>query len=247
MKLELNFILKNLELPLDYRKIMISFIKKSLTEANGGEYFDRFYKDTIAKSFSFSIVLSRPDFQKEKIILAKPQLKVSFSAVDLDKVALIMYSAFIAQKNKSFPLPYRNEMKLVSIHEKKTEKIVTNKVIFRTSLGSGLCIRDHVREQNVDNYYVYNDDLFLEKLKIVLINQAFRSGFAKNKAENLKCKPLNCKIVPVKHYNRFIPISTGLFQFEAEADLLQYFYDAGMGSRHSAGFGLLELIAQDLF
>lgn len=30
-----------------------------------------------------------------------------------------------------------------------------------------------------------------------------------------------------------------MFQFEAEPDLLQYFYDAGMGSRHSAGFGLL--------
>jgi len=247
LKLELNFSLRNLELPLDYRKIMISFIKKSLTEAKGGEYFDRFYKDTIAKSFSFSIVFSRPDFQKEKIILGKPQMKVLFSAVDQDKVALIMYSAFIAQKNKSFPLPYSNEMKLVAIHEKKTEKIVTNKVIFQTALGSGLCIRDHDREQNADNYYVYNDDLFLEKLKMVLVNQAVRAGLGKNKVNNLKCKPLNCKTVPVKHYNRFIPVSTGLFQFEAESDLLQYFYDAGMGSRHSAGFGLLELIAQDLF
>lgn len=247
MKLELDFNLKNLELPLDYRKIIISFIKKSLTEAKGGEYFDRFYKDTISKSFSFSVMFYKPNFQKEKIVLEKHQLKVLFSAVDQDKVALIMYAAFIAQKNKSFPLPYSNEMKLIAIHEKKAERIVTNKVIFQTALGSGLCVRDHDREKNADNYFVYKDEFFLEKLKMVLVNQAVRAGFGKNKVESMKCKPLNCKIVPVKHYNRFIPVTTGMFQFEAEAELLQYFYDAGMGSRHSAGFGLLELIAQDLF
>jgi len=247
LKLELNFNLKSLEVPLDFRKLFLAFLKKSLTEAKGGEYFERFYKDTISKAFSFSMVFIKPDFQKEKIFLGEPHLKVLFSAVDQDQVALIMYMAFIAQKNKPFPLPFGNEMLLTAIYEKKIEKIHSNKVILRTAPGSGLCIRDHNREKNEDKYYVYNDDAFKEKLKIVLTSQAVRAGFDENVAEDLKCKPLDCKKVVVKHYNHFMNISVGMIQVEGDPLLLQYFYDAGMGSRHSAGFGLLELVAQDLF
>ncbi|AFA49669.1 CRISPR-associated endoribonuclease Cas6 [Acetobacterium woodii DSM 1030] len=234
-------------IPLDYRKVFIAFIKKALTEAKGGEYFEKFYRDTLAKSFSFSVVFKQPDFKKDKIILGANQLKVLFTAIDDAQVSLIMYMAFIEQKNKAFPLPFENEMVLRTIYEKKAEKIETNKVIFKTAPGSGLCVREHNRETNGDNYYVFNDEAFTEKLFTVLRSQAERAGFNKQVAEKIRCKPLNCKKVVVKHYGCLLNISIGMLQMEADVKLLQYFYDAGIGSRHSAGFGLVDLVAQDLF
>ncbi len=138
-------------------------------------------------------------------------------------------------------------MKLNSIIEKKVEKIYSQKIIIRTAMGSGLCIRDHNREKNEDNYYIYSDENFQEKMKMILNAQGIRAGFSEKIMNELRCKPLNCKKIVVKHYNHYINISAGMFQMEGQPEVLNYFLNAGMGSRHSAGFGLIELVAQDLF
>ena len=247
MRLELNFELGQPIFDVEYRKVLISFLKKSLSEANGGIYFDRFYKDTTAKPFAFSVIFDKPNFQKNKITLGSERIKVIFSASDHNKQSMILYSAFIGQKNRALPLAFNNSMVLKSIKEKKTEKIFSNKVIFRTVLGSGLCVRDHNKETNLDKYFTFEDEEFQEKLQTVLVSQASRAGFESSVAQNIRCKPLKCQKTVVKHYGCYIPISMGMFQVEADPQLLQYFYEAGTASRHSSGFGVVELVAQDLF
>ncbi|MCS4480939.1 CRISPR-associated endoribonuclease Cas6 [Clostridium botulinum] len=137
-------------------------------------------------------------------------------------------------------------MILKNINNKKQEEILNSKAIFKTTLGSGLCVREHDKEGNRDTYYVYNDEKFREKLKVVLVNQILNAGFTEEEANAIKINPIKCKKVVVKHYRRYIDTTTGIFEIQANNKILQHFYDVGIGSRKSMGFGMIDLVTQDL-
>lgn len=107
-------------------------------------------------------------------------------------------------------------MILKNIRMEKQEVILNSKAIFKTSLGGGLCVREHNRENNKDNYYVYSDKDFREKLKNVLSNQVIKAGFTDDEAEEIKVNPIQCKKVVVKHYGRYIDVTTGIFEMQAD-------------------------------
>ena len=73
-----------------------------------------------------------------------------------------------------------------------------------------------------------------------------QAGFSEDEINKIKVSPIQCKKVVVKHYGRYIDITTGMFEIQANNEILQYFYDQGIGSRKSAGFGMIDLITQDL-
>ena len=157
-----------------------------------------------------------------------------------------MFSAFIGQKNKVYPLENKNFMILKNIKNEKEEKIINLKAIFKTTIGGGLCVRDHDRESNKDVYYVYSDKEFREKLQVILNNELIKAGFTKEEVNEIKVNPIQCKKVVVKHYRRYIDTTTGMFEIQADNKILQHFYNVGIGSRKSAGFGMLDLVTQDL-
>ncbi|MCA9749547.1 MAG: CRISPR-associated endoribonuclease Cas6, partial [Romboutsia sp.] len=131
---------------------------------------------------------------------------------------------------------------LKQIHQQREQKITSSKVIFKTY---GLCIRDHNKETNKDNHYVYSDEKFNEQLKVVLKNQISQTGFSKDIVDSIKFSPINCKKVLVKHYDTYVDTTVGSFLLEGNPLLLQYLYDVGMGSRNTM-FGYLDLVTQDL-
>lgn len=246
MRFSLTLKIKELVFPIEYRKVILSYIKNTISKCNDGKYYEEFFKDTKQKDYCFSLILPKSKFAKDKIILEKNEIKINFSTKDNSKIGFILYSAFIAQKNKVYPLPNSNFMTLKSITNQKREEIYNNRAIFKTSLGSGICVRSHDKETNKDYYYVYSDDGFREKINIVLTNQLLSAGFTKKEAEAVKVNPIQCKKVVVKHYKRYIDTTTGVFEVQANNKILQYFYDSGFGSRKSMGFGMLDLVTQDL-
>lgn len=246
MRFCLTFDLKNKEIPINYRKIILSFIKNALSKCNNGKYYDNFFKDTNQKDYCFSVLLPKSTFYRDQIKLDTNEIKILFSTEDSKKTGAILFSAFIPQKNKAYPLPDDNYMTLKNIRMEKQEVISNSKAIFKTTLGGGLCVREHNRENNKDNYYVYSDKDFREKLKNVLSNQVIKAGFTEDEAEEIKVNPIQCKKVVVKHYRRYIDVTTGIFEMQADNKILQYFYDTGIGSRKSAGFGMINLVTQDL-
>lgn len=238
--------LKEQVFPIEYRKVILSYIKNAITKCNDGKYYDKFFKDTTQKDYCFSVVLPKPVFTKNEIKLDRNDIKILFSTDDKSNVGFILFSAFIAQKNKPYPLANNNFMTLKSINNQKREEILNSKAIFKTTLGSGLCVRDHDRETNRDNYYVYSDGNFRNKLQVVLVNELKRSGFTEDEANEIKVNPIQCKKVVVKHYRRYIDTTTGIFEIQGNNKILQHLYDAGIGSRKSMGFGMLDLVTQDL-
>ncbi len=246
MRFLLTLELETFDIPIDYRRIVLSYVKNALSNCNEGKYYDKFFKDTNQKDYCFSVILPKPKFEKDNILLDKKEIKILFSTQGKSKESMILFSAFIAQKNKRHPLPNGNGMILKSIQNKKTEEIYNQKVIFKTATGSGLCVRDHNKEKKLDKYYVFNDNEFRNKLSIVLKNQASRLGFNEEDISNIKINPIQCKKVVAKHYGVYIDTTIGMLEVQAKPEILQSFYDCGIGSRKSAGFGMLDLVTQDL-
>ena len=242
MRFYLTFELEKSSLPKDYRRIILSYIKKSLTEILDGRYYSQYFKDNIQKDFCFSLKLPKAKFTKDEIILEDNSIKVLFTSDDRQKTGLLLQQAFMKQKNKKFLITNQNSITLKQINQQREQKITSSKVIFKTY---GLCIRDHNKETNKDNHYVYSDEKFNEQLKVVLKNQISQTGFSKDIVDSIKFSPINCKKVLVKHYDTYVDTTVGSFLLEGNPLLLQYLYDVGMGSRNTM-FGYLDLLTQDL-
>lgn len=136
-------------------------------------------------------------------------------------------------------------MILKHIRQCGEQLITSSKILFRTVIGGGLVVREHSRETNKDKYYTFQDTGFDENLKRVLKVQAEEAGFSECVAESVKVTPVQCKKVVVKQYNTWIDTTVGVLEMEGNPDLLQYFYQAGMGSKHSMGYGMLDIISQE--
>ncbi len=82
MRFYLTFELEKSSLPKDYRRIILSYIKKSLTEILDGRYYSQYFKDNIQKDFCFSLKLPKAKFTKDEIILEDNSIKVLFTSDD---------------------------------------------------------------------------------------------------------------------------------------------------------------------
>lgn len=245
MRLKLEFELAQKELPKDNKNIWISFLKNVLSVCNDGKFYDQYFGGTEEKDYTFSMLLPKPQFVEEKILLDSTRISMIFSADDRKRSGLIFFSAFIQAKGRKFPLPNGNSMVLRHICQLREQLITSSKIMCKTVIGGGIVVRDHDQETNRDKYYTFQDAEFEEKLKEVLKVQAEKAGFAETIADTIKIVPIQCKKVLVKFYNTYVDCTTGVFQMEGDTSLLQYFYQAGLGSRHSAGFGMIDIIFQE--
>ncbi len=248
MRFTLEMELSTSEVPIEYRGPILSYIKHSITECNMGKHYDEIFEGVKPKDYCFTVQFPKAQFTREYIQLEDKRLFITFSTNDSNKVGLVLYSAFIAQKNKNYPLTTINSMKLIKIINLPQKEIYNDRVIFKTVVGSPLCVREHNRETNKDKYYIYSDEKFNEQLDTVVSNQLKVAGFNELKINNFSIKPLEteCKKVVIKHYRRYIDATVGLFIVEGDKELLQYIYDTGMGSRASFGFGMLDIVTQDI-
>lgn len=148
-------------------------------------------------------------------------------------------------KQKKFPLPNGNSITLKKINQLREHLITNSKVTFRTVVGGGIVVRDHNRETNKDKFYTVADSNFEEKLIEILNIQAREAGFSESAAQNIKFTAMQCRKILVKAFGIYVDTTIGIFTLEANSDLLQYFYQAGLGSKHSQGYGLLDVISQE--
>ena len=135
-------------------------------------------------------------------------------------------------------------MTLKAVRQKNEVLITESTVYFQTCLGNGLCIRDHDRETNRDRFITCQDDDFRQEALRVLRVQAKLAGYPERMLEDLDIEPIRCKKVLVFYYQRFVDTTVGILKMQGDPDLLQYFYAAGMGSHHSSGYGMLNVLRQ---
>ena len=237
MRLSLNFDLENEHLPIQYRECVLSFIKLSLSEYDM-EYFKKFYnnKDNIIKPYTFSVFFKSPEFKENEIIINNKKLDINLSIADYE-ASIILYNAFNQQKNKKFSLN-RNSWTLKNISMLMEKKISSNEIIIK--FMSPLVVRS--RQNQKDFYYSFEHKEFLDIIKINIKEQLSITNFPENIVDTFSLEPIKAKKVIVKFYEKKMETSVGIFKMSGDKELLKYLYEAGLGSRHSAGFGMFEIV-----
>lgn len=241
MRILAEFELSKTILPIDWRKIIISFLKKSLSDANGGKYFNEYYAPGKEKPYSFSVVFNKPTFSKDTIEVTGKSLRMTVSTSD-SRTGFILFSSISAQKGKEFILPLGNSMNMTRITQLSDQEVHSNRILVK--MLEPLCIRNHNRETNKDWYYSPRQDAFKAESKRVLKDQLMAAGFSEELSE-VNIIPINTKMVIVKFYGINIESSLGDFMLEGDRAVLNYLIKSGLGSRKSCGFGMAQLMAEE--
>lgn len=242
LKLKLSFELEISELPVDYRRLIMSFFKHALESYGGIETLQEFYsKEGITqKPFTFAVGLFGANFTKDKISLQSNTLVLDFSTYDMS-CAITFYNSFLKQKNNWFPLPNQNKMKLISVEMQKEKLIVENQI--KVKMSAPLVVRMHDRDTNKDTYLVYGDEDFKEQLiKTIKTQLKLVNGLDEKLTEGFDIQAIDNRRTVIKHYSAAINGTIGKFILNGNPILLNYLYQGGIGGRSSSGFGFMELI-----
>lgn len=237
MRFKLYFKLEKEEIPIQYRKTIISYFKHSLEEYNQ-KYYQKYYngKDPIIKQYAFSAYYKQQKIEKDKIILEDQRLEINITTSDYE-TGIILYNSFNKQKHKKYSLN-NNSMTLENITMANEKKITTEKISVK--FQAPLCVR--LRENSKDYYYSYENEKFEETLKINIKEQLKITNMPTEIVDTFTIKPIKAKKVLIKFYEKCIECSTGTFELSGNKELLKYLYKSGIGSKHSAGFGMFQII-----
>lgn len=242
MKISLEFHLKNPELPKDYRRCFLSIIKSALSLYNDGILIDKYYEGTNQKDFTWGLILSHPLFQKDKIVLDNLKIRMIISTDDTKKTGYHLFLSFLKLKNVQLPLPNGNEMILKTITQLNQKVLDKNCYVFKVVAGSPIVVRNHEKESNTDTYYSIADENFEVKLIESLKRQASMVGFSEEYTNSISVKVISCKKVVVYNYGIYIDATAGVLEISGSPILLQHFYQAGISSKRSSGFGMIDVV-----
>ena len=242
MRFSIVFEIEKKEIPIDYRRKFISFLKKIFSEYDKTVY-DKFYKnrDNIQKSYTFSVYLGQCQMSGDKIILKDNKVILNFSTYDTE-TGLHFYNAALGSKCEKFHIGNDNFLSLKKVNLIREKVIKGDRAVFKTF--SPVIIREHMKQGNRDNFYTVEDDQAVEVLKSNLKHQlkgVFDFDVDKD-IDGLEINDIDTKMALIKNYELTIPCTLGVFEIKGENYLLDYFYKAGFSSKKSAGFGMLEIV-----
>lgn len=237
MRYKLFFELENKDISIQYRKSILSFFKKSLSEYDN-EIYEKLYhaKDPIIKPYTFSVFFKDSEFKENRIIVNSKQMELNISIADYE-IAVILYNAFNHQRNKIFHLEH-NSMTLKNIVLIQEKQINTEEIAIK--FMSPLIVRQ--RENEKDYYFSVEGEKFLETLKINIKEQLKLTNYSMDIVDSIKLEKINGRKTVVKFYEKQMEGSIGTFKLFGNKELLNFLYRAGIGSRRSSGFGMFEII-----
>lgn len=242
MRFKLDFIIDRSELNADYRRYILSFIKNALSNSVNGDLMARYYKDTNTKDFSWTMIVSKPQFTKEKFRFADNKFSLVFSTDDRMQTGMYLMLAFLNQKNKRYPAEEGNYFTLKNIVQLDQKEIRGTTVRFVSMPGSSVVVREHDRETNRDTYYSCEDEGYADRLEQALKTQAEMAGFSEETVQSIKLHSVTGRKVVVKHYGVYLDATIADFTVSGKNEILQYFYQNGVCSRRSSGFSMVDVV-----
>lgn len=235
MRLLLTFQLHQEVLPIETRRLVLSYIKQALKH-NNLALFDKLYNGSATmKDMVFSTYYPIKTFKKEEILLKKPMMTLRIGTSDLS-YGIQLYNALQAQIKKDYTYKHYGLCLEKIILEK--ERPIFHEVI-RVKMQSPLLVRKNDDEKDV---YLLPEDLgFQEQLNKILTNQ-LEQLCGQQESMQLRIQPIQTKKVVVRHYGQYIDGALGEFLLEGHPSLLNYLYNSGIGSRRSYGYGMFEIL-----
>ena len=209
-------------------------------------YFSKSVLGITISLVSFSVIFPLDKYFGEEIYLKKPEMKVVVSCSEKNNIGFLLVNVFLSQRNKKFPLPKDTHMILKDVRIIEEKVIKGEEAIFQTTIGGGVVVREHNKEENKDIYYSVGNERFEEVLNWLMKERFKRLGYPEDIFKNFSCELLDGRKIVVKHFDLKFPVTTGRFKVKAPKILLEEIYRTGMGSRLSQGFGLLEYLGGEI-
>ena len=237
MIITINAKLNKPALPVDYRPAFVSLIKAALTKHDEVMYQKWYGADTRkSKSFTFSLMLPEARFTKDTVVLADDDIVWVISTADFSD-GIDLYNAFLAYSGSPHPLKDNNSVTIIKCRLDNQPAVAENEITVR--FISPLVVRWHSSD-NTDKYLTYDDHDFSQMLDIVVKNQLSSDGFAgSSELELIAVQP---KKTVIKVFGMNVRASLGLFKLRGDAELLNYLFQAGVGSRRNLGFGMFRIL-----
>ena len=162
IQLTLEFQLEKPELPVEYERVVVSFLKAASSNYSK-EMFERLYdkSKSIIKTFTYSVYLPGAFFDKNVIRLGEKRFKIFFSDADMGQT-IEWFNSFQLMRMKKYPLN-NNSMQLISVKSQNRKDIVDSELVIK--MQSPLIVRQHNSDTNRDEYYTYDSKEFADKVK----------------------------------------------------------------------------------
>ncbi len=240
MRLKISLEFKEKKIYKDFRVKFLSLFKKSL-QLNSEELFQKYYKNSNEKLFTYSVNLGKLKFEKDFIEMDDNKGTLYFSTYDYE-IAINFYNSFLKSLHKEFKFG-DNYVYIRNISMVKERIFTENNVIFK--LVSPLVIREHNKETNKDWYFTIDNSKGIEILKKNLkfnLPNIFGDKIVKD-IDEMIIKPINFKKTVVLNKGQMIESSLGNVEVTASPYLLDYFYKAGLStSKSSFGFNMVDVL-----
>ena len=237
-RLILEFQLEKPEIPLEYDRLMVSFLKAAL-EGYSPQMYEKLYDKTksIIKGFSFALFLPGAKFEGDTIHLQGNRFTMFFSDADMGET-ILWFNAFQLMKFQKYPMN-QNSMTLISIRTQSRKEISESEIVVR--MQSSLLVRRHNDADNTDRYFTYEDAEFSEALRdnIRIFLERMQIPVS---TEGFSIFPVKAKKIVATCFGRKVDGNIGIYKLCGSPELLNLLYQAGMGVRRSEGHGLWEII-----
>ncbi len=240
MRIKMTFRLCNKTLIPDYHPCVISFFKAALSKYDN-QLYDSLYGSgaPVQKNFTFSTYLPNSTFSNDEIMLDDETIAVTLSTPDMI-FGIDLYNAALGMKNVSYPFG-NNIAKLILIRV-ENHKVIKSETVYIKML-SPVIVKAHVKGSR-DEYYTVGDECFYEQLNLICIKQLEKLAPQLCK-KKYKIEAVNCKKTVVSLFDQKITATLGIFKLKAETEIINYLYQAGIGSKRSSGFGCFEIIREE--
>jgi CRISPR-associated endoribonuclease Cas6 len=238
VRLQLNFSLSGNTLPIETRRMFLSYFKHALSQ------YDADYEQTLydgsakMKNMTFAMYFPIAAIKAESVALRAPKMSVTLSTPDLG-MGIMFHNALLKQEGQ--PYTYKShEMTLLSQRLLNTPTIFTQRI--RAKTLSPILVRTKT-EDHRDIYLTNDAPEFLQRLNEIiearirileptLLNAYLSSG--------ITIEASQLKKVVVKHYGQTIDGNKGTFEIASSPEILNFIYQSGLGSRCDFGFGCFE-------
>lgn len=247
MRVKLVFELENEIILLDYRRKFISFFKSSL-ERESKEAKEKFFGKSNSKDYTFSTYFNGK-FTNTGIEIKNKRIILNFSCYKMSD-GIYFTNAFIGSVHKSFEFGENNKITLKKLEMVKEKQLRSLECEFRILSPIIVKERDNKaikdKRKNKDKYYYFMDEKWIEALKTNLKFQ-LKDKFdysVDNEIDELEIiaqEPYTKKTV-VENYGIKFPVTIGNIYIRGTQNLIDYFMKAGIGSKRSSGFGMIELV-----
>lgn len=235
MRFEINAEINCEKIGLDYRRKILSLFKMVL-EGYNHELKELIYNNNKMKNFTFAPKLSIEKIENNEIFFKNKNMKIILSVED-PLLALHFFNAFLDSKGKEIKFENEKSIVILSIKKILEKNIEREEEIFK--LLSPLVIRER-KEKNKDWYHLLDNDGIAILKKNIIYN--LKEYFPLEKLKEIEIIPLEVKKTVVLFYGIKFPVTTGIIKINAHKEILNKIYKIGLGSKASAGFGMLELL-----